>query len=101
MASAEENIRDIIFEQLPKYIQELVWTSIECRKKGLISREILVSDLDSYSLKQHFPYMSMVVNALDNISLEKINEHNRILEKYWWFRIVPKERHIYSIEFVR
>lgn len=101
MASAEGDIADIIFEQLPKYIQELTYAAGEYRKKGLRSREILVNNLDSYSLKQHFQYMSQVVNALDNISAGKISDNNRILEKYWWFRIVRKEQHIYSIEFVR
>lgn len=101
MASAEENIRDIIFEQLPKYLQELVGASIGYRNRGLKSREMLVSNLDNYSSKQYFQYMSQVVNALDNISAGQISDHNRILEKYWWFRIVPKEQHIYSIEFVR
>ena len=102
MVRAKVEIIDLIFKQLPQYIQELILTVNNYLQKlgRMPTREVSLDTVGSYAVKQYYQYFSMVTNHLDYITPERLNNYNRFLEKYWYFKVIPKEQHIYTIDFV-
>lgn len=108
MSHLEEKITGLIFEQLPKYLQELFKTLQNYAKRFGFTPgdEILIDKLQNCLPKgSTFSYVSQITNALDNRTSETISNYNILLEKYWQFRIVLKEKMnqkgIYAIEVVK
>jgi len=102
MASAEEDVTELIFAQLPKYVQELILAVNQFRQKNpTFSREVSLDVIEQHSLNQYYPYFSAVSNHLDYITPETLSYFNSITEKYWWFRTIQKDKGVYTIEFVR
>jgi len=102
MSSAEQDVNELIFAQLPKYIQELILAVNQFRKKHPVpTREVSIDVFESHLQRTHFDYISQITNNLDNISQETIDYYNNLLAKYWWFRIIQKDKGVYAIEFVR
>jgi hypothetical protein len=102
MASVEEDVAELIFTQLPKYVQELILAVNQFRQKNpTFSREVSLDVIEQHSLNQYYPYFSAVSNHLDYITPETLSYFNNITEKYWWFRTIQKDKGVYTIEFVR
>ena len=99
MSSLEEKILHIIFKQLPEYLKDLVLAVNEYRKeKGNV--KVSLKDLSAYYQGVYYKYWSHITNIINQTSPSTIRRYNRILEKYWLFRLVQMEEGIYTVEFL-